>query len=175
MSLDNTKLLDFLGEVDKELTHKVVVAAVGGTALTLFKAKSSTIDVDFTVPGQYYNDFEHAKDLVKPGFQVELYHDSMVFVTSLPNDYLKRSKLVKTKLKKIELGTLHPVDIIVTKIGRMAERDEQDIESCMKKFRITKNQVATSSARQSYAVWTDSRNIVANGDNYDIYSGRTSN
>jgi hypothetical protein len=31
MSLDNTKLLDFLGEVDKELSHKIVVVAVGGT------------------------------------------------------------------------------------------------------------------------------------------------
>jgi hypothetical protein len=141
MSLDNSKLLDFLGEVDKELQHKVVVVAVGGTAMTLFKAKSSTIDVDFTIPGQYYDDFEHAKDLVKPGFQVDLYHDGMVFVTSLPNDYFKRSKLVKTNLKKIELRTLHPVDIIVTKIARLDERDEQDIESCMKKFKITKNKI----------------------------------
>jgi len=42
MSLDNTKLLDFLGEVDKELSHKIVVVAVGGTAMTLVKAKPQT-------------------------------------------------------------------------------------------------------------------------------------
>ena len=49
MSLDNTKLLDFLGEVDKELSRKIVVVAIGGTAMTLVKAKPSTIDVDFTI------------------------------------------------------------------------------------------------------------------------------
>ncbi|MCE2507486.1 MAG: hypothetical protein J4F36_13680 [Nitrosopumilaceae archaeon] len=52
MSLDNTKLLDFLGEVDKELTRRIVVVAVGGTAMTLVDAKPSTIDVDFTIPGE---------------------------------------------------------------------------------------------------------------------------
>ena len=141
MLLDNTKLLDFLGEIDKELTRKIVVVAVGGTAMTLLKAKSSTIDVDFTIPSQYYGDFERAKEIVQPGFQVELYHDGAVFVNMLPYDYLKRSKLVKTKLKKMELRALHPVDVVVTKIGRLDERDEQDIESCMKKFKITKSGV----------------------------------
>lgn len=65
----------------------------------------------------------------------------MVFVTSLPEDYLKRSKPVQKTGLKIKLVTLHPVDIIVTKIARLDERDEQDIESCMKKFKITKNQI----------------------------------
>lgn len=41
MSLDNTKLLDFLKEIEKELTRKIVLVAVGGTAMTLLKAKSS--------------------------------------------------------------------------------------------------------------------------------------
>ncbi len=142
MSLDNTKLLDFLGEIEKELTHKIVVVAIGGTAMTLFKTKPSTIDVDFTIPDQYYDDFSRAMKIVRPGFQVDLYREGMVFVTSLPPDYLKRSKPVqKTKLKKIKLLTLHPVDIIVTKIARLDQRDEQDIESCMKKFKITRNQI----------------------------------
>lgn len=141
MSLDNTKLLDFLGEIEKELTRKIVVVAVGGTAMTLLKAKSSTIDVDFTIPSQYYDDFQHARNIVQPGFQVDLYHDGAVFVNMLPGDYMKRSKPVKTRLKKIELRTMHPVDIVVTKIGRLDKRDKQDIESCMKKFKITKSQV----------------------------------
>lgn len=141
MSLDNTKLLDFLGEIEKELIRKIVVVAVGGTAMTLLKAKSSTIDVDFTIPSQYYDDFQHARNIVQPGFQVDLYHDGAVFVNMLPGDYMKRSKPVKTRLKKIELRTMHPVDIVVTKIGRLDKRDKQDIESCMKKFKITKSQV----------------------------------
>lgn len=47
MSLDNTKLLDFLGEIDRELEHKIVVVAVGGTAMTILNAKPSTIDVEY--------------------------------------------------------------------------------------------------------------------------------
>ncbi|MEM3172809.1 MAG: hypothetical protein QXE82_04635, partial [Candidatus Nitrosotenuis sp.] len=39
------------------------------------------------------------------------------------------------------LRTLDPVDIIITKIARLDERDEQDIESCIKKFKIKKNQI----------------------------------
>lgn len=147
MSLDNTKLLDFLDEIEKELTREIVVVAVGGTAMTLLKAKSSTIDVDFTIPDPYYDDFQIAMKIVQPGFQVDAYHHCMVFVTSLPEDYVKRSKIVKTNLKKIELRTLHPVDVIVTKIARLDERDEQDIESCMKKFKITKNQVVKRASR----------------------------
>ena len=33
MPLDNTKLLDFLGEIDKKLSCKIVLVAVGGTAM----------------------------------------------------------------------------------------------------------------------------------------------
>lgn len=137
MSFDNTKLLNFLEEIEKELINKIVVVAVGGTAMTLLKAKPSTIDVDFTIPDQYYDEFERAMNIVKPGFQVDRYYGGMVFVTSLPEDYLIRSKPVqRTKLKKIKLMTLHPVDIIITKIARLDERDEQDIDSCVKKFKI---------------------------------------
>ena len=45
MSLDNTKLLDFLEEIDRELSRKIVIVAVGGTAMTLANAKPSTIDI----------------------------------------------------------------------------------------------------------------------------------
>jgi|SRR5579872_5335009 len=122
--------------------------------MTLLKTKSSTIDVDFTIPHQYYDDFERAKDIVKPGFRVDLYHNGAVFLNMLPDDYLKRSKLVKTKLTNIELRTLHPVDIVVTKICRLDDRDEQDIESCVKKFHITKNQIIKR-ARTADSIWHD--------------------
>ncbi len=151
MSLDNTKLLDFLGEVDKELERKIVVVAVGGTAMTLLNAKPSTLDVDFTIPAEYYGEFEAAKKIVQPGFRVDLFHDGAVFVTMLPEDYLKRSKTIRTKLKKIDLRALHPVDIVVTKIGRLDGRDMQDIKSCVKKFKIKKDQIKTRAAQLGYA------------------------
>ncbi|TBR09343.1 MAG: hypothetical protein EPO62_05195 [Candidatus Nitrosotenuis sp.] len=141
MSLDNTKLLDFLGEVDKELSRKIVVVAVGGTAMTLVKAKPSTIDVDFTIPVEFYDEFERAKKMVDPGFRVDLFHGGMVFITALPDDYLKKSRPIRTRLKNIQLRALDPVDIIITKIARLDERDEQDIESCIEKFKIKKSQI----------------------------------
>lgn len=151
MSLDNTKLLDFLGEINKELKRKIVIVAVGGTAMTLLKAKSSTIDVDFTIPSEYFDNFQQAKNIVQPGFKVDLFHDGAVFVNMLPDDYLKRSKIIKTKLKNIQLRALHPVDIVVTKIGRLDSRDEQDIEACIKKFKIKKNQIVKRAAKIGYA------------------------
>jgi len=151
MSLDNTKLLDFLGEVDKELERKIVVVAVGGTAMTLVKAKPSTIDVDFTIPVEFYGEFEKAKRIVSPGFRVDLFHDGMVFVTALPEDYLKKSKQIRTKLKNIQLRVLDPVDIVITKIARLDERDEQDIESCIKKFKIKKSQIIKRAREIGYS------------------------
>lgn len=151
MSLDNTKLLDFLDEVDKELKRKIVVVAVGGTAMTLLKAKSSTIDVDFTIPGEYYDEFETAKKIVQPGFRVDLFHDGAVFLNMLPEDYLKRSIPIKTKLKNIDLRALQPLDIVVTKIGRFDGRDEQDIGSCIRKFKLKKNQIIKRASQLGYA------------------------
>lgn len=141
MSLDNKRLLDFLGEIDKELDRRIVVVAVGGTAMTLLKARSSTIDVDFTIPTEFYDEFERAKNIVNPGFRVDLFHGGMVFVTALPEDYLEKSRVVKTRLRNIQLRALDPADIVITKIARLDGRDEQDIESCIKKFKIGKSQI----------------------------------
>jgi hypothetical protein len=151
MSLDNTKLLDFLGEMDKELSRKIVVVAVGGTAMTLVNAKPSTMDVDFTIPEEFYDEFEQARKIVNPGFRVDLFHGGMVFITALPDDYLKKSKIVRTGLKNIQLRALDPVDIIITKIARLDGRDEQDIESCIKKFKIKKNQILKRAKDISYS------------------------
>ncbi len=151
MSLDNTRLLDFLDEIDKELNRKIVVVAVGGTAMTLVNAKPSTIDVDFTIPGEYYAEFEKAKKIVQPGFRVDVFHGGVVFVTILPDDYLEKSKLITTKLKNIDLRALDPIDIIITKIARLDERDEQDIESCITKFKITRKQIEQRAKDMNYA------------------------
>ena len=141
MSLDNTKLFDFLGEIDKELPRKIIVVAVGGTAMTLVNAKPSTIDVDFTILGEDYDEFERAKKIVQPGFRVDVFRDGAVFVTILPDDYLDKSKSIATNLKNIDLRALDPVDIIITKIARLDGRDEQDIESCIANFQITQKQI----------------------------------
>jgi len=139
--LDNSKLLDFLGEVDKELDRKITIVAVGGTAMTLLNGKPSTRDVDFTIPSEFYDEFEDALRVIPHGFEIQCWKDGLVFSNILPGDYLKRSKPIKTKMKNICLSCLHPVDIVVTKIGRLNQRDIEDIETCIKKFKIKKDDI----------------------------------
>ncbi len=52
MSLDKSILLDFLTVLDDEVSKRITRVAVGGTAMTLLDLKSSTIDVDFTIPSK---------------------------------------------------------------------------------------------------------------------------
>ncbi|MHB8602611.1 MAG: DUF6036 family nucleotidyltransferase [Nitrosotalea sp.] len=150
MSLDNTKLFEFLKEVDQELARKVTVIAVGGTAMTLLGVKASTIDVDFTIPKDDYAEFVMALNAVPHGFKVDHYKDGAVFSRILPKDYIVKSSLVKTRMKNITLYALSPTDIIVTKIGRLNDRDKDDIATCIEKFKITKSHIAKRAAKIEY-------------------------
>ena len=50
MQLNKNALLDFLELLNEELLEDITLVAVGGTAMTLLDLKSSTINVDFTIP-----------------------------------------------------------------------------------------------------------------------------
>jgi hypothetical protein len=158
MQLDSSALIAFLKEVDEELNRSVTLTAVGGTAMTLLRAKASTVDIDFTVPGEDYYEFQKALRNTPHGFTVDCWKDGIVFSQILPDDYLKRGKDIK-KMKHIRLKALHPVDIVVTKIGRLDERDKQDIRACIKKFKLTKLQVAKRAKQVDY---------VGRDENYEI-------
>jgi hypothetical protein len=45
---------------------------------------------------------------------------------------------------------MNPVDIVVTKAGRLNERDLEDIASCIEKFRITKEQIEERARNVEY-------------------------
>lgn len=157
--LDSGILLDFLEEVDKELERKVTLIAVGGTALTLLGTKASTRDVDFTLLDDEYDEFQRALKNTPHGFVVHCFHDGMIFSQSLPDDYLDKSKHVKTKMKNIDLRTLSPLDIVVTKIGRLDDRDMEDIDACIRKFRLTRSKIAERAKGVEY---------VGRQENYEI-------
>ncbi len=148
--LDSTALSRFLGELDKELTRDITLIAVGGTALTLLDAKPSTIDVDFALPNDDYDEFQRVLKQVPHGFTVHCFHDGMIFTQDLPEDYLENASTVRTKMKHIELKALDPIDIVVTKIGRLNDSDMEDIESCIKKFGLTRGQVEDRAAKVVY-------------------------
>ncbi len=82
----------------------------------------------------------------------------MVFSQILPGDYLKRSRDIR-RMKHIRLKALHPVDIVVTKIGRLDDRDKQDIRACINKFKLKKAQVANRARQVEYVGRTENYNI----------------
>ncbi|MBM5805645.1 MAG: hypothetical protein FJZ49_06270 [Candidatus Verstraetearchaeota archaeon] len=149
MPLDREGLLAFLQAVDRELKREIVLVAVGGTAMTLLDVKPSTIDIDFTVPGEDYEEFQRALKAVPHGFKIDCWKDGKVFSQLLPEDYLEKSVGV-AKMKSVELRALQPVDIVVTKIGRLDEKDEQDIEACIRKFGLKGKQIAERASQVDY-------------------------
>jgi hypothetical protein len=140
MSLDKSVLLNFLEALDDEISKKITLVAVGGTAMTLLDLKPSTVDIDFTIPGNDKSAFDAALTKVPHGFKIDVWPDGLVFSQILPNDYLGKSIEI-ARFKHVLLKALHPLDIIVTKIGRLDDRDVQDIEACIKGFNISRNQI----------------------------------
>ena len=140
MPCDKTALLDFLSVLDEDLTKKITLVAAGGTAMTLLDLKTSTIDIDFTIPGSERVEFEQALKNNPPGYRVDRWTDGCVFCQTLPKDYLEKSIKIK-EFSHISLRALQPLDIIVTKIGRLNDRDLQDIEACIKKAKVSKAEI----------------------------------
>jgi hypothetical protein len=136
MPCDKSALFDFLSELNENLPKKIILVAAGGTAMTLLDLKPSTIDIDFTIPGYDRVDFEQALKSNPPGYKVDRWTDGCIFCQTLPSDYLEKSIKIK-EFSHISLRALQPVDIIVTKIGRLDTRDLQDIEACIKKANVS--------------------------------------
>lgn len=150
MSLNKKALLEFLEEVDNELTTKTTLVAVGGTAMTLIDVKPSTIDVDFTGPSEDIDEFQRVLKNVPHGFEVHCWKDGLVFSQILPGDYLRKSSQIKIRTKNIMLKALQPVDIVATKIGRLDERDWEDIGDCVKEFKLKKDQIVKRAKQVEY-------------------------
>jgi len=159
MPLDKTSLIDFLEILDKEVAKRITLVAVGGTAMTLLDLKPSTIDIDFTIPSEDLEEFKDVLKKVPHGFRIDYWTDGMVFTQILADDYLEKSIPIKTKLKNIDLKSLHPLDIVVTKAGRLDERDLQDIRNCIKKFKLTKDQIRNRGKDVQY---------IGHEENYEI-------
>ena len=137
MSCDKNALLEFLEAVNESLTSKITLVAAGGTAMTLLDLKPSTIDIDFTIPSGDLTEFEQALKNNPTGYKVDRWADGYVFCQALPDDYVEKSVKIK-EFTRISLRALNPIDIIATKIGRLNQRDIQDIGTIVTKFKISK-------------------------------------
>ncbi len=141
MPIDKKGLMDFLGEIDRELERKIRVTAVGGTAMTLLGLKPSTIDIDFDLPAGDVAELRKVLNALPHGFRVDIFGDGMIFSQQLPEDYAEKSIPIKSGFSNIALFALHPLDIVASKIGRLDERDLQDIGACIEEFRLAKKDV----------------------------------
>ena len=149
MALSSRQIIEFLEEVGKNLEKRITIVAAGGTAMTLYKQKPSTIDVDFTGPARDIALFEKAIRLAQPGFKVDTWPNGQVFSQFLPLDYLRKSRRLK-RVGRIDLRVLAPVDIVVTKIGRLDGRDYDDIGACIQAFKLTKRAIIRRAKQVGY-------------------------
>lgn len=133
MQFNKQRLMEFLEVVDKELEEPVELTAVGGTAMTLLGLKDSTLDIDFDVEADRAIGFRKTLARLHHGYRIDLYTGGLIFSQQLPEDYAEKRIPVKTDFRKIRLYTLNPLDIIVTKIGRLNDRDIEDIKACIRK------------------------------------------
>lgn len=129
--MDRTNLLSLLERIGNRLEKKITLVAVGGTAMTLLGLKNSTIDIDFTGPVSDIEIFKEIEATIPHGFRIDTWTCGDVHISQLPADYLEKSITITQDIKQILLKSLNPVDIVVSKIGRLEGRDIQDIEICI--------------------------------------------
>ncbi len=152
------KLLSLIHEVDSKLTKKINIYAVGGTGMTLLNLKASTKDIDFNLETHDLKEFKNALSKVIHGYDIDLYSNGQIFTQQLPQDYRTKAIEITENFTKIKLYSIHPIDIVVTKIGRLNEQDFEDISDCIKKYKLTKKQIKTRGQQIIYA---------GNEDNYN--------
>lgn len=120
---------------------KLHLIACGGTALSLLGYKESTKDVDLLVPNE--KEYERlVQFLVRAGYErvagegwkrpdeiirYDLYLGKRIFQTELLDSPLEENRHQKIwEGKKIYLGVLNSVDLIISKLFRGTEQDVKD-------------------------------------------------
>jgi len=131
--------------------EKIHLIACGGTALTLLGYKPSTVDVDFVIPVEkeykrltaflahagYERQSGHRWQ--RPGEVVlfDLFAGNYVYTTGLLDSPLEEGRHRKIReFKRIYLGVLNPIDLIITKLFRGSEIDFQDCELLFRSEKI---------------------------------------
>jgi len=140
--MDKRTLLNFLNVIGSKLHRQITLVAAGGTAMTLLDLKNSTIDIDFTGPNDDIEEFNLVQKMVPHGYKIDTWIDGRVYAPQLPDDYLDKSTIISdTGIKNIVLRSLNPLDIVLTKLARMNERDKEDIQTCILKYGLTEKEI----------------------------------
>lgn len=149
MQFDKKNLMEFLEEVDNALDREDLIA-VGGTAMTLLDLKTSTIDIDFNLSREDACAFRAALKTVPHGYRIDIFENGNIFSQQLPDGFEKECINIRS-FKRIRFLALHPIDIVVTKIGRLDGRNMQDIEACIRGFGLTRKQIKNRAEVVEYA------------------------
>jgi hypothetical protein len=144
MAVTKADLIGFLALIDKAASpeHRMTLVAAGDTALALLDLKAPTEHLDFVGSGPDIAELGRICAMIAlGGFQIHTWKDGMVFGYQLPNDYIRTSLHKSDGLSRIDLRALHPLDIVVTRIERLREADMRDIKTCIREFKLSKNQI----------------------------------
>jgi len=144
-------LMQWLKEIDKGLSRKIVLVAVGGTAMTLLGIKPSTLDVDFCLDP---DDVGLFKSCIKDNkFKVDIFTSGYIFSQQLPEDYKEVSVKIRSGMVNIDLRALSLGDIIITKAARYNERDEDDIMALVNSRKVDKQKLVKrfNEVKETYA------------------------
>jgi len=145
-----SKELDSFLHLIADLDEEIVLFAIGGTAMVLKGIKESTKDIDFLTSSKYEKIkrlFENAGLKEQNSSQlcniwklndirIDLFYDSFILGTDLPDDWKELSEHIKD-IGKIKLYILNWYDIIITKLARSEDRDIQDCISIIKSQKIS--------------------------------------
>lgn len=146
-------LIATLGVWDELLTGRrtIRLIACGGTALTLLGYKEATKDVDFLVPD--LTEYKRLTSFLREaGYEAmggykwgrkgewteyDLFPGKTVFMTELLSSPLEKGghRIIK-RFKKLDLGVLNSIDLMITKLARGSEADYQDCLTLLKNENI---------------------------------------
>ena len=167
---DREGIINFLKIIDDVLDTSVTLVAAGGTSMVLRNYKTVTNDVDFTVPVGY-SAFTHALNVTRTSKQVDSWVGGEIYVNELPSDYMEIARH-EADLENIKLFSLHPVDVICTKIGRLNNRDRDDIEALIRNANINASNITDRVKQMSYTglkatYWDNLREVMKTNFNID--------
>lgn len=155
---DKQKLIGFLKDLDEALAEEepdktIDITVLGGSAMSMLGIRDETHDIDFFYKGLSYDRFSKIVEKLYPKYHerdIDYWEDGVMELASkgrrttqrVPEDYIAQSREEPIQFKHIRLRTLHPIDIILTKIDRQSERDMDDIRNLVEKFHIGKDDLA---------------------------------
>ena len=120
------RLLECRLELDRPLT----VFLAGGMGVHLYTAKRVTTDIDAEFSGRVVVPADLMVQVELPdGSKEDIYFDSNFSTTLglMHEDYQEDSVPIDLGLQHITVRALSPVDLVVSKISRLADLDQEDI------------------------------------------------